>query len=108
MLSSYHTTAMSSIMLTSNCTPAQSEGVLVALIEEHWQAPLEQLQARSSGAPDGVLSAETAQTAHTKQRFAAWPTEAPGALHSARPRHGGSPDQVRQRQRRSDGRDGAP
>jgi septal ring factor EnvC (AmiA/AmiB activator) len=44
----------------------------------------------------------------SKQRFAAWPTEAPGALYSARPRLGGSPDQVRQRQRRSDGPDDAP
>jgi hypothetical protein len=65
MLSSPDTAEMSSIMLTSNCTPRQSEGVLVALIEEHWQPPLEQLQAPSSGTRDGVLSAETVQTAHT-------------------------------------------
>jgi hypothetical protein len=62
MLSSSDTTAMSS---TSNCTPPQSEGVLVALIEEHWQAPLEQLQAPSPGTEDGVVCAETARTTHT-------------------------------------------
>jgi hypothetical protein len=65
MLSSPDTAEMSSVMLTSNCTPAQSEGVLVALIEELWQAPLEQLQAPSPGTPDGVLSAEAVQTAQT-------------------------------------------
>ena len=65
MPSSSDTADMSSTMLTSNCTPAQSEGALVALIEEHLQAPLEQPRAASSGTPNGILSAETVQTAHT-------------------------------------------
>jgi hypothetical protein len=42
MLSLSDTAGISSVMLTSNCAPAQSKGVLVALLEEHWQAPLEQ------------------------------------------------------------------
>ena len=65
MLFSSETAGMSSVMLSSNCTPAQSEGVLVALIDEPWQAPLEQLQAPSPSTPDGTLGAETVQTAHT-------------------------------------------
>ena len=55
-----------------------------------------------------TLPAEIADIAgqnKAKQRFAVWPTEAPGAPCSAGARLGGSPDQVRQHPRRSGGRD---
>jgi ribonuclease HI len=64
-MSANETAAISSIMLTTSCTPVQAQAAVAALIEAGWQAPPEQLEAPLSGTAVGVFSPGIVLKAHT-------------------------------------------
>jgi hypothetical protein len=64
-MSASETAVMSSIMLATNCSPAQAEAALAALIETGWQAPPERFEAPPPGAAVGVFSPGSLLTAQT-------------------------------------------
>jgi ribonuclease HI len=64
-MSANETAAMSSIMLTTNCTFAEAEAALAALIEAGWQGPSGQLETALPGTADNLCGAGGVLMAHT-------------------------------------------
>jgi ribonuclease HI len=64
-MSANETAAKSALMLATDCTPAQAEAALAALIEAGWQGPSEHLEAPPSRTADGVFTAGRVLKAHT-------------------------------------------
>jgi hypothetical protein len=63
-MDSLHTVGMSSTMPSTNCTPMQPGGVLIALAEAGWQAPSEQREALPPTVTNGDASSGSGLTAH--------------------------------------------
>jgi hypothetical protein len=64
-MSANETAAMSSIMLATNCSPAEAEAALAALIEAGWEGPSEQLEALPLRTADNAFRAGSVLMAHT-------------------------------------------
>jgi hypothetical protein len=64
-MSANKTATMSFFMIDTNCSPAQAEAALAALIEAGWQCPLDQLEAPLLRTAANIFSARTVLVAHT-------------------------------------------